>query len=150
MDTPARAWLADLVLHNIDALADELATVARQRFPLYAALPPEQVLPLFVALYQVVAQSLAQADIAPLRTYFEQVTARRIRAGASADGFIQLAAISQEALDRLIARESADNPERAAAARHAYSTIITNTRLILSEINLRLLTHPPEAPPAAG
>jgi hypothetical protein len=141
METPIGTWLSQLVLTHLDALAQEMATEARRTMPMYRAMEPEVVQPLFVALYQVLAQSFAVGDIAPLRAYLERVTADRIRDGASADGFIKLAALSQQGITRLIEQESAQNPERATDALRMAQTVNNNARLILSEINLRLINR---------
>jgi len=118
-----------------------MATEARRTMPMYRAMDPGVVHPLFVALYQVLAQSFALGDIAPLRAYLERVTADRIRDGASADGFIKLAGLSQQGIARLIQQESAQDPARAADALRTAQTMNNNARLILSEINLRLINR---------
>jgi|SwirhisoilCB3_FD_contig_41_2220259_length_506_multi_2_in_0_out_0_1 hypothetical protein len=141
METPIGTWLSQLVLAHLDELAQEMAAEARRTMPMYRAMDPEVVQPLFVALYQVLAQSFAVGDIAPLRSYLERVTADRIRDGASADGFIKLAGLSQQGITRLIQQELAQNPERAADAIRMAQTVNNNARLILSEINLRLINR---------
>ena len=141
METPIGTWLSQLVLAHLDELAQEMAAEARRTMPMYRAMDPEVVQPLFVALYQVLAQSFAVGDIAPLRSYLERVTADRIRDGASADGFIKLAGLSQQGITRLIQQELAQNPECAADAIRMAQTVNNNARLILSEINLRLINR---------
>jgi hypothetical protein len=141
METPIGTWLSQLVLAHLDELAQEMAAEARRTMPMYRAMDPEVVQPLFVALYQVLAQSFAVGDIAPLRSYLERVTADRIRDGASADGFIKLAGLSQQGITRLIQQELAQNPARAADAIRMAQTVNNNARLILSEINLRLINR---------
>jgi hypothetical protein len=141
METPIGTWLSQLVLTHVDALAEEMATEARRTMPIYRAMDPEVVHPLFVALYQVLAQSFAMGDTAPLRAYLERVTADRIRDGASADGFIKLAELSHQGLTRLIQQELPQNPERAADAVRIAQNMNNNARLILSEINLRLINR---------
>jgi hypothetical protein len=141
METPIGTWLSQLVLTHVDALAEEMATEARRTMPIYRAMDPEVVHPLFVALYQVLAQSFAMGDTAPLRAYLERVTADRIRDGASADGFIKLAELSHQGLTRLIQQELPQNPERAADAVRVAQNMNNNARLILSEINLRLINR---------
>jgi hypothetical protein len=141
METPIGTWLSQLVLTHLDELAQEMATEARRMMPIYRAMDPEVVHPLFVALYQVLARSFAVGDIAPMRSYLERVTADRMRDGASADGFIKLAALSQQGITRLIQKESAPDPERAADAIRMAQAVNNNARLILSEINLRLINR---------
>jgi hypothetical protein len=141
METPIGTWLSQLVLTHLDELAQEMATEARRTMPIYRAMDPEVVHPLFVALYQVLAQSFAVGDTAPLRAYLERVTADRIRDGASADGFIKLAELSHQGLTRLIRQELPQDPERAADAIRIAQNMNNNARLILSEINLRLINR---------
>jgi hypothetical protein len=141
METPIGTWLSQLVLTHLDELAQEMATEARRTMPIYRAMDPEVVHPLFVTLYQVLAQSFAVGDTAPLRAYLERVTADRIRDGASADGFIKLAELSHQGLTRLIRQELPQDPERAADAIRIAQNMNNNARLILSEINLRLINR---------
>ena len=141
METPIGAWLSQLVLTHLDELAQEMATEARRTMPIYRAMDPEVVHPLFAALYQVLAQSFAVGDIGPLRFYLERVTAERMRDGASADGFIKLAELSHHGLVRLIRQELAQDPERAAEAMRVAQNVNNNARLMLSEINLRLINR---------
>ncbi|HEX6607442.1 MAG TPA: hypothetical protein VF276_11060 [Chloroflexia bacterium] len=141
METPIGTWLSQLVLTHLDELAQEMATEARRTMPIYRAMDPEVVHPLFVALYQVLAQSFAVGDTAPLRAYLERVTADRMRDGASADGFIKLAELSHQGLTRLIRQELPQDPERAADAIRIAQNMNNNARLILSEINLRLINR---------
>ena len=147
METPIGTWLSQLVLAHLDELAREMGTEARRTMPIYRAMEPEVVHPLFVALYQVLAQSFAVGDIAPLRAYLERVTADRIRDGASADGFIKLAELSQQGIVRLIRQELPQDPERAADAIRMAQNVNNNARLMLSEINLRLLNRRPGTRP---
>ncbi|HET7080165.1 MAG TPA: hypothetical protein VFM49_22255 [Chloroflexia bacterium] len=141
METPIGTWLSQLVLTHLDELAQEMATEARRTMPIYRAMEPEVVHPLFAALYQVLAQSFAVGDTAPLRAYLERVTADRMRDGASADGFIKLAELSQQGLLRLIRQELPQDPERAADAIRIAQNMNNNARLMLSEINLRLINR---------
>jgi hypothetical protein len=141
METPIGTWLSQLVLTHLDELAQEMATEARRTMPIYWAMEPQVVHPLFAALYQVLAQSFAVGDTAPLRAYLERVTADRMRDGASADGFIKLAELSQQGLLRLIRQELPQDPERAADAIRIAQNMNNNARLMLSEINLRLINR---------
>jgi hypothetical protein len=141
METPIGTWLSQLVLTHLDELAQEMATEARRTMPIYRAMEPQVVHPLFAALYQVLAQSFAVGDTAPLRAYLERVTADRMRDGASADGFIKLAELSQQGLLRLIRQELPQDPERAADAIRIAQNMNNNARLMLSEINLRLINR---------
>jgi hypothetical protein len=141
METPIGTWLSQLVLTHLDELAQEMATEARRTMPIYRAMEPEVVHPLFAALYQVLAQSFAVGDTAPLRAYLERVTADRMRDGASADGFIKLAELSQQGLLRLIRQELPQDPERAADAIRIAQNMNNNALLMLSEINLRLINR---------
>ena len=141
METPIGTWLSQLVLTHLDELAREMATEARRTMPIYRAMDPEVVHPLFVALYQVLAQSFAAGDIAPLRFYLERVTADRMRDGASADGFIKLADLSHQGITRLIRQAAAGDPARIADAMRIEQSVNSNARLMLSEINLRLINR---------
>jgi len=111
--------------------------------PLYRDLDPAPVQTLFVALYQVLAQAFATDDVGLVRTYLEQVTSVRIRDGASAAAFIQLVSISDAAIDQLIQGAHSASPQYVADALRHQRAMSNTIRLILSEINLRLLNRAP-------
>ncbi|HMA36473.1 MAG TPA: hypothetical protein VKY74_18595 [Chloroflexia bacterium] len=148
METPTGTWLAELILSHLDELAATLGEAARRDIPLYRAMEPAVVHPLFAALYQVLAQTLAAGDMAPMRTYLQHVTVSRIRDGAAAASFIKLAEISDATVDRLVQRELPHDPAFAAEALRQVHTVSQNVRLILSEINLQLLSQRPPSSPA--
>jgi hypothetical protein len=147
VDDPTRTWLANLLLAHIDELATRLADASRRDIPLYAAMDPAVVHQLYVQLYRVIAQSFAEASITPMRTHLTQVTATRMRDGAAAVAIIMLAAISRDEMQRFIDREAAGDPVRAAEATRLATTLNNNVRLIMSEINLRLLSENPPPKP---
>ncbi len=152
MNTPPASsvglWLAELIQTHLDDLAAHLGAAARRQIPFYQELDPATVQRLFVALYQVLAQTFAAGDVNLIRAYLTQVTGDRIRDGASAAAFIQLVTISDAYLSSLIARASADNPQHAADALRYHEAMNNRIRLILSEINLHLLARPsPPTPP---
>ncbi|MDQ2807738.1 MAG: hypothetical protein M3Z04_12650 [Chloroflexota bacterium] len=147
MHTPPAApmgpWLAALIQAHLDDLATGLADAARQQIPLYRALDPAAVQTLFVALYQVLAQAYAANDVGLIRTYLEQVATIRMRDGASAAAFIQLVSISDAAVARLIQQAPRASPQYIGDALRHQQAMSNTIRLILSEINLRLLNPPP-------
>jgi len=147
MHTPPAAatgpWLAALIQTHLDDLAAGLAAAARRQMPLYRDLDPAPVQTLFVALYQVLAQAFATDDVGLVRTYLEQVTSVRIRDGASAAAFIQLVSISDAAIDQLIQGAHSASPQYVADALRHQRAMSNTIRLILSEINLRLLNRAP-------
>ena len=146
---PIGSWLAQLIQAHLEELAAGLGDAARQQIPLYRALDPALVQLLFTAFYQVLAQTFALNDIMPMRRYLENVTSDRIRDGASAAAFIQLAAIGATQLNLLLAQAAPDDPHLIREATRHLQSVNTQVRLILSEINLHLATHvPPTSPPA--
>lgn len=142
MDPPIGIWLSDLILRHLDELAAGLTDDARRQIAPYRTMEREVVHTLFVALYRVVAQSFAQEDVTPLRTYLEHVVAGRMRDGASGAGLIQLAGKSQARVLALIERETAADPARRAAAVPVFQAFDDEVRRTLRTLQARLQTHP--------
>jgi hypothetical protein len=145
MSTATGPWLAALIQAHIEDLAEALGEAARRDIPFYQAIPPQQVQHLFRALYQAVAATVEAGDLLPMRTHLEQITAARIRAGVAASSYIALVPLSQANLLALIERDGSSDRALKADAIRVVQSIHTNARLMLSEINLRLLSHPGSA-----
>ena len=142
MDESTGSWLARLMRANMDELATEVAAAARQRVPVYAAMPPQELHTAFVTSFQTVAETFATGHLTPMRDHLRAIVEERIRTGASATSLIEVISCTRTAIDHLIDRESSAGPDRKAEAKRLSASVFNNMRLIFSEANLRALTQP--------
>jgi hypothetical protein len=141
MDQPIGRWLSHLMLTNIDELATEVTADARQRVPVYAAMPPQELHAAFITSFQTVAATFATGDLTPMRDHLREIVEERIRTGASATSLIEVISSTRAAIDHLIERESGADEARKAEAKRLSATVFNNMRMIFSEANLRALTQ---------
>lgn len=133
-------WVAELIRINLDELATEAVTLAQNQVALYNRLPTEVVKDIFATTFRALADTLDSGTIEPMRAHMEVVIPSRIQSGASAESLIALATLLEGTVHRLILREQPD-PMVAAEASRSLMAQTKNARLILTGINLRLLTQ---------
>ncbi|HMA33034.1 MAG TPA: hypothetical protein VKY74_01035 [Chloroflexia bacterium] len=143
MPGESNAWLTELIRAHQAEMAASIAARARQRIPLYAGMPPSQVQAIFERVYQVMAQSLASGDLTVMRAFMQQAIVERLQAGAPAPDLIALIPSLGDEVRAVVDRESATDPRQTAQALRQLQTLISNMRMIVSEINLSLLKTPP-------
>jgi len=141
MENATGEWLAALILDHLDLLAAEATATALAQVPWYQTFPPAAVREMFRESYRALAQVFPTHDITPMRNYVEEVITERLRSGAPAEGLIAVATILEDEIHRLIERDSRDNPRRGADAARQLMAVTKNMRMIMSGINLRLLTE---------
>jgi hypothetical protein len=93
--------------------------------------------------YTMLAQTLLTGDITPMRTHMEQAITERLSQGAPVEGILQLSTLLEAGVRDLILRETTADPTRVAAAERLLVMTSKNLRLIISGINLRLLSKLP-------
>ena len=143
METLAGAWLSDLIRANLPSLVAYATTVARAQVPWYRNLPPEQLEVMFTTTYRMLAQTLLTGDIGPMRGHMEQAITERLLQGAPVEGILQLATLLEVGVHDLMARQVGADPDRVAGAERLLVMTSKNLRLIISGINLRLLSKLP-------
>jgi hypothetical protein len=143
METLAGAWLSDLIRSNLTSLAVNATTVARAQVPWYRNVPPEQLRGMLATSYTMLAQTLLSGDITPMRTHMEQVITERLSQGAPVEGILHLSTLLEAGVTDLIHRDPQVDPARVAAAERLLVMTSKNLRLIISGINLRLLSKLP-------
>lgn len=143
MDTSTNTWLTELVQTNLDILAARAADAARARVSWYRNIPPERLHTMFATTYGVLAEVFPADNLTPLRLYMDAVITERIRSGATALDLLDVIAIIESELIRLIDAQTDVPAARRLEASRQTTTIIRNMRMILSSINLRLLTQAP-------
>jgi hypothetical protein len=143
MEQGTGPWLAGLIRTHIDSLAATLGDAAHHSIPVYQAMDQEFVRERFAYFYAAMADTLAGGEMAPLRAYLERVASNRMRHGVAAASFIQLAPITEHSLGVIIEAAATGDAGRVADGMRLVQSMINNTRLILSEINLRLLKESP-------
>jgi hypothetical protein len=148
METLAGAWLSDLIRANLSSLTEYATTVARAQVPWYRSVPPEQLQGMFATTYQILAQTLLSGDIAPMRGHMEQAITERLRQGAPVEDILQLSTLLEAGVADLIRHQPGADPQRVAGAERLLVMTSKNMRLIISGINLRLLSRLPPVPPA--
>ncbi len=139
-------WAARLIDSHRDALTERALDLARAQIPWYHSQSPDTLRRMFSDDYRALAQVLRTNDTAALRTHIEQVATECIHRGAPAAGLIAMASLLEESVRALIEREAA-NPAVAAEATRRVQVITKNISMILSGVNLRLLTQSQQPPP---
>ncbi|HMA33042.1 MAG TPA: hypothetical protein VKY74_01075 [Chloroflexia bacterium] len=140
MENPTGIWLSELILTHADRLALQAVVAACAQVPWYRQFPPDVLQGTFVSTYQTLAQVFPTLDITPMRVYMDRVIVERIRAGAPAESLMAVASLLESGVHALIDQQPAPGAARAAEAHRLTLAITKNLRLILSGINLRLLT----------
>ncbi len=143
METLSGAWLSDLIRSNLTSLTTYAVTVARAQVPWYRTVPPEQLEVMFTTSYRVLAQTLLTGDISPMRGHMEQAITERLRQGAPVEGILQLSTLLEVGVRDMMARQAGADPDRIAGAERLLVMTSKNLRLIISGINLRLLSKLP-------
>ncbi|HMA34538.1 MAG TPA: hypothetical protein VKY74_08655 [Chloroflexia bacterium] len=138
---------AELVVAHLESLVARTLPAACSQVPWYRSLPAAVLQEMFRHDYEALAAMLASNDMAALRAYVEQTGIERIGKGASAPALIAAAALLENEVSQLIAVEMAPDHASAIAATRRVQLITKNVRMILSGINLRLLTQPAAPPP---
>jgi len=139
-DSATGTWIAALISTNLETLASETATAVFQRVPFYRSLGAAGVQAAFADILMVLTQVFPAGDLQPLSLYLERVVPRRLVSGAAADALIEATAIIDDQLCRLISREMEDQSARIAEAIRSIHAVNHAQRMMISEINLRLLT----------
>ena len=78
-----------------------------------------------------------------MRAHMEQAITERLRQGAPVEGILQLSTLLEAGITDLIHRETQADPVRVASAERLLVMTSKNLRLIISGINLRLLSKLP-------
>ena len=141
MQNLAGPWAARLIQEHLDALADDMVLWARLSDP--QEFPPERTTDRgrFRQFYRVIADALASGDRQVALATFEQMAQERLRTKVRADSIIKLVDYGGDALVQLIGAQ----PVTAATASDALRQVrvlLANARMILSKVNIYLLTHP--------
>lgn len=146
MGTESGAWLADLLARHEDSLVAQTSAAALRQSPVYSTLSEAEREAGFRNFYRALARTFAQNAIDPVRTYLQAIAADRLRRGATAGDLIQIMGVAREAMRALIEQETGDNPAQRREATRQMETVQNTVNMILSEVNLRLVAHPPPDP----
>ena len=141
--TDPAEWLADLILAHLSQLTAQATAHARAQVPWYQAQPEARIHNLLAGDYRALAVALRANDIPGLRVHVERVTQDCIRSGAPAIELIQVAELVEAEVRILIEADLTENSALAADAMRRMQTLTKNIRMIISAINLRLLTNLP-------
>ncbi|HMA38084.1 MAG TPA: hypothetical protein VKY74_26790 [Chloroflexia bacterium] len=141
MDTPVGPWCARLIQEHLVALADEMVQWARAMDP--QEFPPDRASDRdrFMRFYSVIAQALDTGDKQAAIATFEQMAEERLRTKVRADSIIKLVDHGGDALAHLIGAQPVAATTAADALRQVRS-LLAACRMILSKVNIQLLTHP--------
>ncbi len=134
-------WLAASITAHRDRLAGDLGAFAQQQVPFYSTFDRAQLLEGMQQYFEAMARAIAGTDMTPLRAYLEQTIAAQIQQGAEGANYIGLINYADDLVAALITQEATDAAQGDDARRTASSTS-RNARLIVSEINLKLLIDP--------
>jgi hypothetical protein len=134
-------WLAASITAHRDTLAGDLGAFAQEQVPFYASTDREQLLRGMQRYFEALARAVADTDMAPLRTYLEQTIATQIQQGAEGATYIELINYADDLVAALIEHEASGAAQGDDARRTARS-MGRNARLIVSEVNLKLLIDP--------
>lgn len=141
MQTPAGIWCAALIRDHLPALVDDMLQWARadnpREFPPDRATDHEQ----FTRFYSVLAQTLDTSDTQIARAIYERMAEERLRTKVPATAIIRLVDHGNEVLSQMIAAQQPD-PALAAEATRQMRAVLATCRMILSKVNIQLLTHP--------
>jgi hypothetical protein len=138
---------AILITTHLDSLVARTLQIAVAQVPWYHNFAEAELAQMFRRDYQALAEVLGNNNMAALRTYVEQTGMARIAQGASAPELITIATLLEAGVSHLIATEMGTASTQAAEATRRVQMVIKNMRMILSGINLRLLTHVNSSPP---
>ncbi len=134
-------WLAASITAHSAVLAGDLGAFAQQQVPFYSTIDRARLLAGMQRYFEARARAIADTDMAPLRAYLEQTLSAQIQQGAEGAIYIGLINHADDLVAALIAHEAPNAAQGDDARRTARSTS-RNARLIVSEINLKLLTDP--------
>jgi hypothetical protein len=139
-------WIADLIRTHQEQLADQLAGATQQHLPFYAAWERAALARGIGRYFGALAEVFAAADVTPMRTYMEDVTAQRIRQGAGGMDYIWMLQQSEASVLALIAKGAAEHTAtpgaRTSEANRTVRAVHRSIGLVISEINLRVLREP--------
>lgn len=147
MDVPTGTWLSQLILAHLDPLAAQAVTTAQAQVPWYREIGRDRLHTVFKAAYATLATIFPANDLTPMRQYMEQVIAERLQQGAPAEGLIHVATILEAGVLALIDQEREAAPQHTVAATRQMQVATKNLLLIISGINLRVLSKLPSLPP---
>ncbi len=141
MQTPAGTWCTRLIQENLEALADEMVLWARATNPDEFPADRSTDHARFLRFYRVIAQGLETGDTQAAAAAFEQMAEERLRTKIQAVSIIKLVDHGGDALVQLIGAQSVDSMTASVALRQVLA-LIANCRMILSKVNIQLLTRP--------
>ena len=122
-------------------LADEMVQWARTNNPDEFPLDRTTDHARFLRFYQVIAQGLETGDTHAAAAIFEQMAEERLRTKIKAVSVIKLVDHGGDTLVQLIGAQPVDAMTGAVAMRQVLA-LIANCRMILSKVNIQLLTRP--------
>src|SRR5690242_13318438 len=140
MYSSAGPWLANLVMDHADDLSAHLAATVQRQIPFYATWERERINQAINLFCQSLAQVFATGDMAPVRVYLERLVGARLGQRTAGTDYIWLLDRLEESMRALIERQAGD-PRRLNEAHRLVRSTSRNARLIISEINLQLLTR---------
>jgi hypothetical protein len=142
MDSTASSRrVAGLIEAHLDHLLDQTGLRAIAQVPWYHQLPQGAQANMFRQDYQAVVRMLLTDDMVALRTFLDETVPPRLSQGAPATGLITAASLMETEIGQLVVAELGDDPARAAETMRRVAVVIKNMRMIISGINLRLLTQ---------
>ena len=144
-EAEGRSQVAEQIERQGEMLVAWAAARANAQIPFYCELPSTAVEQMFRDDFQAIAAVLDAPDLVQLRSYVEASTTQRIVAGAPATVLIAGATLLEDGVRYLIESDSDLDTVAPTEAMRRVQMVVKNMRMIVSGINLRLLTHPSEA-----
>lgn len=141
MQTPAGSWCTRLIQAHREGLADEMVQWAHANIPDEFPQDRRTDHARFLRFYSVIAQALETGDTQAAAVTFEQMAEERLRTKVQAISMIKLIDHGGDALVQLIGAQPVDAMTASVALRQVLA-LIANCRMILSKVNIQLLTRP--------
>ena len=141
VQNPAGSWCTRLIREHLEGLAEEMVQWARTTIP--DEFPQDRITDhaRFLRFYSVIAQALETGDTQAAAATFEQMAEERLRTKVKAASMIKLVDHGGDALVQLIGVQPVDAMTASVALRQVLA-LIANCRMILSKVNIQLLTRP--------
>jgi hypothetical protein len=144
--TAGGPWIAALIEANLDALAVEAAAEGCERIPFYRTLPRGELEQGFRYSWQMQASAF-YGDPLPLRNHMRAIVTARVESGATIADMMDASDLMRDLLVARIHAALAPRPTHEAVRQ--VEALHKTLRMLISGINLQLLTMARSAPPGA-
>jgi hypothetical protein len=130
-----------LIESHLDMLAGEMVQWARATDPHEFPADRDSDYERFRRFYHTIAEALATGDRQAAVATYEKMAEERLRTKVRADSIIRLVDHGGDRLAHLIGDQAVSEEIKADALRQARN-ILATCRMILSKVNIYLMTHP--------